>query len=120
MRPAIRVALPAAGALLAVVSLVVAVAVLRTYVQHGLWLGGLTVVVLDNGRSYHHQMPETTCGGVALLDFDGDGWMDVFAVQGGEFPPPQGSDQPGDRDQRMNRGMEMLQKFAAGVGCSVR
>lgn len=34
------------GALLAVVSLVVAAAALRTYLQHGLWLGGLTVVTL--------------------------------------------------------------------------
>ncbi len=32
-------------------------------------------------------MPETTCGGVGLLDYDGDGWLDVYCVQGGEFPP---------------------------------
>jgi hypothetical protein len=24
-------------------------------------------------------MPEVNTGGVGLLDFDGDGWMDVFA-----------------------------------------
>jgi thioredoxin-like negative regulator of GroEL len=34
------------------------------------------------------QMPEASSGGVALLDYDGDGWMDVFVVQGGPFPPP--------------------------------
>ena len=32
------------------------------------------------------QMPETMSGGVALLDFDGDGWLDIYAVQGESFP----------------------------------
>ena len=33
------------------------------------------------------QIPETTAGGVGLLDYDSDGWLDVFAVQGGSFRP---------------------------------
>ena len=43
--------------------------------------------VFDNGQSPLRQLPETTAGGVGLLDFDGDGWLDVFVVQGGAFPP---------------------------------
>ena len=51
----------------------------------------------DNGRSDEHQLPETMAGGVAVLDFDGDGWLDVYALQGGPFPP-RGDPQPfGDR-----------------------
>ena len=43
------------------------------------------------------------CGGVALLDCDGDGWLDVYAVQGGPFPPVGSAGGEGDRLFR-NRG----------------
>ncbi|MDR3619888.1 MAG: FG-GAP-like repeat-containing protein [Paludisphaera borealis] len=51
----------------------------------------------DNGRSPQRQIPETTAGGVALLDYDGDGWMDVYVVQGGAFPANPERPYQGDR-----------------------
>ncbi len=45
----------------------------------------------------------TLGGGVGLLDYDGDGWMDVFGTQGGTFPPVPGRPSSGDRLFR-NRG----------------
>src|SRR5690606_36742035 len=57
----------------------------------------------DNGRSPSRQLPETTAGGVGLIDYDGDGWMDVYAVQGGTFPPDPSRPHDGDRLFR-NRG----------------
>jgi tetratricopeptide (TPR) repeat protein len=64
---------------------------------------GLAVFELENGSSSIHQLPEAFCGGVGLLDFDGDGRLDVYCVQGGPFPPASGDSRPGDRLFR-NRG----------------
>jgi tetratricopeptide (TPR) repeat protein len=61
------------------------------------------VFTFDNGRSPLRQIPETTAGGVGLLDYDGDGWLDVYAVQGGAFPPDPGRPNTGDRLFRNRR-----------------
>jgi hypothetical protein len=57
----------------------------------------------ENGRTAICQLPETMSGGVGLLDYDGDGWLDVYAVQGGRFPPDPDDPPTGDRLFR-NRG----------------
>src|SRR4051794_8742416 len=57
----------------------------------------------QNGETLIRQLPVTMGGGLGLLDYDGDGWLDVYCVQGGPFPPGQGRTSPGDRLFR-NRG----------------
>ena len=47
--------------------------------------------------------PETMCGGVAMLDYDGDGWLDVYVVQAGPFPPSGQITYEGDRLFRNRR-----------------
>ena len=39
-----------------------------------------------NGQSQDRFLIEASCGGVAFLDFDNDGWLDIFFVNGGETP----------------------------------
>lgn len=56
----------------------------------------------DSGRSPQFQLPETMSGGAGLIDYDGDGWLDVYAIQGGPVVPPEDA-RNGDRLFR-NRG----------------
>jgi hypothetical protein len=42
--------------------------------------------VTHSGRTPRKHQPETMVAGVALFDYDGDGWLDVYAVNGGELP----------------------------------
>jgi tetratricopeptide (TPR) repeat protein len=67
----------------------------------------------QNGATPLHQMPEPLSGGVGLLDYDGDGWLDVYVVQGGRFPP-----EPGFRGDRLfrNRGDGTFQDATARAG----
>jgi hypothetical protein len=39
--------------------------------------------VHDNAKSKAHYLPETVGPGCAFLDYDGDGWMDVYLVNSG-------------------------------------
>ncbi len=54
----------------------------------------------DNGETPQHQIPETIGGGVAVLDYDRDGWLDVYLVQGGTFPPVDRTRSAADGDHR--------------------
>ncbi len=70
----------------------------------------------DNGRTDARQLPETMSGGVAVLDCDGDGWLDVYAVQGGPFPPlTSPAPRLGDRLFR-NRGDGRFEDVTASSG----
>ncbi len=51
---------------------------------------GLTAPTIYGAESNVQYVAETSSGGVALLDYDGDGWLDIFIVSGarfGETPP---------------------------------
>jgi hypothetical protein len=41
---------------------------------------------LENGAAGNKRLIETMTGGVALLDFDGDGLLDIYLVNGAELP----------------------------------
>ena len=56
-------------------------------------------VAVETGLRFRHDagaagglhLPETMGAGVAWIDFDGDGWLDLYLVQSGPFPPDGGA-----------------------------
>src|SRR5207245_6021663 len=42
--------------------------------------------VTNSGRTDRKHQPETMVAGVALLDYDNDGWLDIYAVNGAKMP----------------------------------
>jgi len=45
-----------------------------------------------NGATGGKHLPETMGSGAAWLDFDGDGWLDLYLVQSGDYPPNGGAE----------------------------
>ncbi len=43
-----------------------------------------------SGAAGGQHLPETMGAGAAWIDFDGDGWLDLYLVQSGPFPPRAG------------------------------
>ena len=54
----------------------------------------------DHGGTGRKYLPEIMGAGGAALDYDGDGWMDLYLVQSGPLP---GDARPGDAPPAVNR-----------------
>ncbi len=90
----------------------------------GAWLSDTTgAACLDfvhlNGATGRKYLPETMGSGGAVLDFDGDGWMDLYFVQSGALPgdpaPPAGTAAATDQLFR-NRGDGTFERATARAG----
>ena len=53
--------------------------------------------IYQNGASGNRLMVEATGGGCGWVDFDRDGWWDLYVAQGGNPAEPAGPGQPMDR-----------------------
>src|SRR5438128_12488617 len=64
---------------------------------------GLAARTIIGGERTKEYILETTGGGVAILDYDGDGWPDIFFVNGSRVGGFAGQDPAASRRSR-NRG----------------
>lgn len=70
-----------------------------------------------SGHTTRFYMPEINVGGVGLLDYDGDGLLDVYCVQGGYLEPAASTHRPANQLYRNLGGWKFLNVTAqASVG----
>ena len=72
-----------------------------------------------NGASGQKYFPETMGGGVAFLDYDGDGHLDVYLVNGAPLPGYRATSETGNALYR-NRGDGIFEKISEAAGANDR
>ena len=78
-----------------------------------------------NGRSSEYYLPETTGAGCAFLDYDNDGWMDIYLVNSGKCdffspdPPLRNALYKNNRDGTFTDVTEKAGVAAGGYGMGV-
>jgi hypothetical protein len=78
-----------------------------------------------NGRSAEMYLPETTGAGCAFIDYDGDGWMDIYLVNSGRCdfynpdPPPRNALYHNNRDGTFTDVTEKAGVLGGGYGQGV-
>jgi hypothetical protein len=79
----------------------------------------------SNGRSPQYYLPETTGAGCAFLDYDNDGWMDIYLVNSGKCdfydpnPPLRNALYKNNRDGTFSDVTEQAGVSAGGYGMGV-
>jgi hypothetical protein len=78
-----------------------------------------------SGKSVEHYLPETTGAGCAFLDYDSDGWMDIYFVNSGKCdffnhdPPLRNAQYRNNRDGTITDVTEKAGVAAGGYGQGV-
>ena len=76
---------------------------------------GLDMTTVFGGREKNNFLLETTGTGVAMLDYDGDGWLDLFFVNGSTFEGFAPGAEPTNHLYR-NRGNRTFEDVTAQAG----
>ena len=74
--------------------------------------------VHHSGASGEKYMAETMGSGVCVLDYDGDGWPDLYFVQSGDLMPKTGSARAAGSVLYRNRGDGSFEEVSARAGVS--